>query len=120
MSDGRTIIDLVSKRQDRDQFRRKNWIGTFEEYLDIVRQNPQVTRTAYQRLYDMIVSYGVDIKESGREKKKHYRFFDDPENDGKDAVFGLRSSLEHLVNALEKPQRTAMASNAGCCFCTAQ
>ena len=101
MSDGRTIIDLVAQRQDRDQFRRKNWIGTFPEYLDLVRENPKVTRTAYQRMYDMIMSYGVDVKESGREKKNIYRFFDDPENNGKDAVFGLRTSLEHLVNALE-------------------
>ena len=101
MSDGRTIIDIVSQRQDRDQFRRKNWVGTFEEYLDLVRANPKVTRTAYQRLYDMILSYGVEMVERGREKKKYYRFFDDPDNEGKDAVFGLRTSLEHLVNALE-------------------
>jgi serine protein kinase len=101
MSEGRTIIDLVAQRQDREQFRRKNWIGTFQEYLDLVRENPKVTRTAYQRLYDMILSYGVETVESGREKRKHYRFFDDPQNDGKDAVFGLRGSLDHLVNALE-------------------
>jgi serine protein kinase len=101
MSEGRTIIDLVAQRQDREQFRRKNWIGTFQEYLDLVRDNPKVTRTAYQRLYDMILSYGVESVDAGREKRKHYRFFDDPQNDGKDAVFGLRGSLDLLVNALE-------------------
>lgn len=101
MSEGRNIIDLVAERQDRDQFRRKNWLGTFEQYLELVRGNPKVTRTAYQRLYDMIQSYGVDVVESGREKRKHYRFFDDPHNNGKDAVFGLRESLNLLVNALE-------------------
>lgn len=101
MSEGRNIIDLVAERQDREQFRRKNWFGTFEQYLELVRGNPKVTRTAYQRLYDMIQSYGVDIVESGREKRKHYRFFDDPHNNGKDAVFGLRDSLSLLVNALE-------------------
>lgn len=101
MSEGRTIIDLVGKSQDREQFRRKNWIGSFEGYLDIVRENPKVTRTAYQRMYDMIMSYGVEVVESGREKRKHYRFFDDPLGGGKDAVFGLRQSLDHLVHALE-------------------
>jgi len=49
MSNGSEIISLVSEHQDRDQFRRKNWVGTFEQYLDIVREDPQVTRTAYQR-----------------------------------------------------------------------
>ncbi len=65
MSDGRDIITLVAQRQDCEQFRRKNWVGTFAEYLDIVREQPAVTRTAYQRLYDMILSYGVDVTESG-------------------------------------------------------
>jgi serine protein kinase len=101
MTKGSEIISLVSERQDRDQFRRKNWVGTFEEYLDIVRENPEVTRTAYQRLYDMILSYGVDVADRNREKEYHYRFFDDPDHDGRDAVFGLRGALHNLVNALK-------------------
>ena len=47
MSDGRDIIALVAQRQDFEQFRRKNWVGTFAEYLDIVREHPEVTRTAF-------------------------------------------------------------------------
>jgi serine protein kinase len=101
MSRGSEIISLVSERQDREQFRRKNWVGTFEQYLDIVRENPEVTRTAYQRLYDMILSYGVETTERNREKEFHYKFFDDPDNDGHDAVFGLGGPLHNLVNALK-------------------
>ncbi|HYO23509.1 MAG TPA: serine protein kinase [Lacipirellulaceae bacterium] len=101
MTRGSEIISLVSERQDREQFRRKNWVGTFEEYLDIVREHPEVTRTAYQRLYDMILSYGVETVERNREKQFHYRFFDDPDNEGRDAVFGLGTPLHNLVNALK-------------------
>ena len=101
MTNGSTIISLVSEHQDREQFRRKNWVGTFEEYLDVVRENPKVTRTAYQRIYDMILSYGEDVVSKGREKEHHYHFFDDPENNGRDAVFGLRGPLHRLVNALK-------------------
>ena len=101
MVNGSEIISIISQRQDRDQFRRKNWVGTFEEYLDIVRKNPKVTRTAYQRIYDMILSYGVDVVHKGREKEHHYHFFDDPTNDGQDAVFGLLGPLHNLVNALK-------------------
>src|SRR4051812_23660392 len=101
MSDGRDIIALVAQRQDCEQFRRKNWVGTFAEYLDIVREHPEVTRTAYQRLYDMILSYGSNTTESGREKHVHYPFFDDPDNEGRDAVFGLDTTLHHFVNALK-------------------
>ncbi|TWT93405.1 PrkA AAA domain protein [Botrimarina colliarenosi] len=101
MANGSEIIRLVSDRQDRDQFRRKNWVGSFEEYLDIVHAHPEVTRTAYQRLYDMILSYGVEKVRIGRETVNQYRFFDDPDGGGKDAVFGLRDTLNQLVNALK-------------------
>jgi serine protein kinase len=101
MTNGNEIVSLVSQRQDREQFRRKNWVGAFEEYLDIVRDRPQVTRTAYQRIYDMILAGGVDVVSKGREKEHHYRFFDDPYNDGRDAVFGLRAPLHNLVNSLK-------------------
>jgi len=101
MTTGNEIISLVSSRQDRAQFRRKNWVGTFEEYLDIVRESPQVTRSAYQRIYDMILGYGEEVISKGREKEHHYYFFDDPDHDGNDAVFGLRGPLHKLVNALK-------------------
>ena len=101
MSDGRAIISHIATNQDLDQFRKKNWVGSFEEYLDIVRANPLVTRTAYERLYDMILSYGVETYEQARKKQLRYRFFDDPDGNGEDAVFGLDRPLESLVNALK-------------------
>ena len=102
MSQSREIISLVSSRQDLEQFRKKHWIGTFEEYLEIVRENPKVARNAFERVYDMICSYGSDVYEVGRgEHRVHYRFFDDPDEGGRDAVFGLDESLEAFVNALK-------------------
>jgi serine protein kinase len=102
MSTGRHIISLVAQRQDLEQFRKKNWIGTFEDYLDLVRSNPLVARNAFERVYDMIMARGTSVYEEMRgEKKVHYNFFDDPDNDGRDAVFGLDDSLEAFVNALK-------------------
>jgi len=63
MNSGREIISLVAERQDLEQFRRKNWEGTFEEYLDIVRAEPRVTRNAFERVYDMLMSYGTESYE---------------------------------------------------------
>ena len=105
MKVGQDIISLVAQRQNLEQFRRENWVGSFEEYLEVVRQNPQVTRNAYQRIYDMIVSYGTDEYEVHREKRTHYRFFDDPDHRGQDAVFGLDDVLELLVNAFKSAAR---------------
>jgi len=101
MSDGRSIISLVAERQDLEQFRRKNWEGSFQEYLDLVRETPKATRNAFERVYDMILSYGTENYEEVREKRLRYRFFDDPTDDGADAVFGLNSPLAALVNAFK-------------------
>jgi len=106
MSHGREIISLVAQRQDLEQFRKKNWVGNFEEYLDLVRQNPEVTRNAFERVYDMIMAAGTTVYEESRGiKRSHYKFFDDPVNQGRDAVFGLDEPLEHLVNALKSASK---------------
>ena len=106
MSESRNIISLIGERQDVTQFRKKHWEGSFEEYLDLVRANPQTTRNAFQRVYDMILSYGSETYEPSRgEKRSHYNFFDDPIEHGRDAVFGLDSTLEQLVNALKSAAR---------------
>jgi serine protein kinase len=101
MSSGLDIVSLIAKRQDLDQFRKKNWEGSFAEYLDIVRQQPQVTRNAFERVYDMIMSYGTEDIGTSREKKVRYTFFTDPHNNGRDAVYGLDDHLASLVNALK-------------------
>src|SRR4051794_18338466 len=106
MSHGREIISLVAQRQDLEQFRKKNWVGTFEEYLDLVRQKPEVTRNAFERVYDMIMAAGTTVYEESRGmRRSHYKFFDDPEHAGRDAVFGLDEPLEHLVNALKSASK---------------
>lgn len=102
---GRNIISLVGGQQNLDQYRRKNWTGTFEQYLDIVRTNPNVARNAFQRIFDMIVSYGTEVYQECRENRVHYNFFDDPDNNGADAVFGLDGTIELLVNAFKSAAR---------------
>ncbi len=99
---GPEIVSLIAERQDLQQYRRKNWEGSFEEYLDLVRENPAITRNAFERVYDMIMSYGAeDYEETRGETRTRYHFFSDPVDNGADAVFGLNDSLEQLVNALK-------------------
>ena len=102
---GRNIISLVGGKQDLDKFQLTNWTGNFEQYIDAVRANPNVARNAFQRIYDMVLSYGTSEYQECREKRTHYHFFDDPDNDGSDAVFGLDSTIELLVNAFKSAAR---------------
>ena len=59
MSGANDIISLIQSRQDTEEFQQLNWKGTFEDYLSIVMSRPAVVRTAYQRIYDMIMSHGT-------------------------------------------------------------
>jgi serine protein kinase len=98
VGDARAVLERISKSQNFDGYRQEHWQGSFEEYLDIVRKNPRVTRTAYQRLYDMILAYGTTPVEGSKDGSIRYRFFDDPENGGADAIFGLTRPLMEIVN----------------------
>ena len=80
---------LIAGRQNLADYQKKHWTGSFAEYLDIVRNDPKVTRTAYQRLYDMIISYGTEEYIDNKKKLVRYNFFKDPDNHGEDAIFGL-------------------------------
>jgi len=60
MSESNSILTKIEKLQDVGGFRDLHWEGTFEDYLEIVRKDPRVTRSAFQRIYDMLVSYGYE------------------------------------------------------------
>ena len=101
MSTGTDLIALIASRQNLADYQKKHWTGSFAEYLDIIRETPQVTRTSYQRLYHMILGYGTEEIVVNKEKLLRYKFFDDPENGGQDAIFGLDRTLMNLVNVLK-------------------
>jgi serine protein kinase len=91
----------IASLQDKTEFATLNWEGSFDEYLDIVRKNPRVTRTAYQRVYDMILSHGKTEYVDNKKRLVRYHFFSDERNGGQDAVFGLDVPLMKLVNVFK-------------------
>jgi len=101
MATGSDLIALIAGRQDTADYQKKHWHGSFADYLDIVRDDPKVTRTAYQRVYDMILSHGLEEGVVNKERVTRYRFFDDLLNGGQDAIFGLELTLASLVNVLK-------------------
>jgi len=98
---GSEIVQLIGRLQDLRGFRDQHWEGSFEDYLQIVRHNPKVTRTAFQRMYDMILSKGTREYYEYKKKILHYNFFDDKEHAGIDAIFGLDIPLMKLVNVFK-------------------
>src|SRR5947209_2055598 len=97
-------MDLTSKiaaLQNFREYEELNWIGSFEDYLKIVRENPKVTRTAFQRVYDMVLSYGQEEYIDNKKKLIRYNFFKDEQHGGRDAVYGLDIPLMRLVNVFK-------------------
>lgn len=73
-----------------EEYRREEkklaWEGTFKDYLQLVIANPKIARLAHARIYDMILTAGVEEVEG----VKRYRFF-------AEEIFGLDRTLEKLV-----------------------
>lgn len=101
MKSGSELIAEISELQDKKKYQELNWRGSFEEYLDIVSENPKVARNAYQRMYDMITSYGSHDFYEYKKKITRHDFFNDPFENGKDSVFGIDIHLMKLVRVFK-------------------
>ncbi|MBY7145060.1 PrkA family serine protein kinase [Virgibacillus sp. NKC19-3] len=91
--DGGSITDILNKvKNHREEEEKLKWEGTFAEYMDIVRERPEVAQTAHSRVYNMIKNSGL-IEKDGR---KMYSFFGE-------AIFGLEEAIERLVEEYFHP-----------------
>ncbi|MCS7223571.1 MAG: serine protein kinase [Armatimonadetes bacterium] len=102
---GREVLARLAQLDDWSQYREHHWEGTFSQYLEIVLKDPRPLRSAFQRLYDMILSFGATEYTQHRQKRIHYHFFDDPVGSGEDALFGLDLHLMSLVNIFKSAAR---------------
>jgi serine protein kinase len=101
LSTGKAIIASLRQQQNLSDYRKTHWEGSFEEYLDIVAEHPEVTRTAYQRLYDMILSHGTEEVFENKEKVIRYKFFTEYAAKHGDGIYGIDRPLMQLVNAFK-------------------
>ncbi|WAA11869.1 PrkA family serine protein kinase [Fervidibacillus halotolerans] len=84
------ILDKIAKYREEEE--KLKWVGTFAEYLEIVKEKPWVAQSAHSRIYNMIKNAGVEQTENG----KVYRFFSHE-------LFGLEDALERLVEEYFHP-----------------
>ena len=90
-------------RTDRESRNGDKFEGTFLDYLEILRENPDVAKLAHKRIYDTIMSKGVETlkgeenprikKIYGNETIKKYGFF-------RDEFFGIDNVIMKIVNYL--------------------
>src|SRR5699024_4256142 len=76
---GGMILTILNKvKSFREEERRLKWEGTFADYLEIIKENPEVAQTAHSRVYNMIKSAGV----TETDENNLYHFFGEE-------IFGL-------------------------------
>jgi serine protein kinase len=92
------LLEKLRGLHDIGAYRELHWEGSFEEYIEIFRNNPKVARNAFQRIYDMIVSYGTEEYIDSKKRIVRYKFFQAEQFGGQDAIYGLDISLMRLVS----------------------
>lgn len=91
---------LTMIQNDREERVKRQFEGTLLEYLQIVKDNPEVAVLSHQRLYELITSQGVETVKTdenprlrriyGNDTIKRYYFF---END----FFGIDKTIMKIV-----------------------
>jgi serine protein kinase len=89
-------LTTLAKHFDQKSYKDFNRSMSFNDYLNASYDDPRIVRSAYQRLYDMIMSKGVEQKERYRKTLNVYNFFKDPEC----PIYGLEENLHQLVLAI--------------------
>ncbi|HZL38177.1 MAG TPA: hypothetical protein VFC78_22870 [Tepidisphaeraceae bacterium] len=98
MAKTNALVGIIDRKLDVSRFREQHWEGSFWDYLDIVADTPTVARNAFQRVYDMVLSYGSEPFTQFKHDYTRYTFFADPIDNGGDAIYGLERPLMQLVD----------------------
>ena len=71
----------------KEEFGRYDWDGTFAKYLEMVRDEPSVSRLSHRLIYDAILEEGVEESPFG---DPIYTLF-------KDKIYGLDEGLRRII-----------------------
>ncbi|MDF9408062.1 MAG: PrkA AAA domain protein [Pelotomaculum sp. PtaB.Bin013] len=86
-------MDFLRRLEEyRSLERQLAWEGTFQDYLEVLKERPCTSQLAHSRIYKMIRSAGIEEKEG----TKQYKFFSTE-------IFGLDKTLEKLVEEYFHP-----------------
>ncbi len=92
------ISNIIKK--DRNERKKEHFDGTFLEYLQIVKENPQIAIFAHQRMYELIIKQGIEVIKTdenprlrrihGNDVIKKYNFFSED-------FFGIDKTIMKII-----------------------
>lgn len=96
---------------DRSNHSTDEEVLTFNEYIELIKREPWITRNTFQLLHDMLLSSGVEHSIApGKPVKHKYSFFEDSSLVGPFIVFGQQKAKENLVEKIDNANRGLEAS----------
>lgn len=86
-------LSQIARLYDKEEFLQLHDKLTFSAYIDLIHERPKTVRTAFQRIYDMIIEPGSHQFEIYRKQYTHYNFFDDEDI----TIYGLEETKDRVV-----------------------
>jgi serine protein kinase len=87
-------------KEDRAARESKQWTGTLLEYLEVVRNDPTMTKLAHARIYDLIMSPGLRNIHDTDDPRTKRLYKDEPlkvYNFFADEFFGIERTIAQIV-----------------------
>lgn len=97
------LLEAITTESKRD-FKEKNYILSFEEYLELVAKRPEkLLRTSAQYIKDMIDSFGTTETVNGHEgPQTHYSLFERNRGRNRPAIVGQQEAHANIYKILEQ------------------
>ncbi len=94
------FLKIIEKQ--RDQKKEVRFSGTFLEYLEYVKENPDIVKTSHKRLYDCIIEHGMEIMPDTDPRKQNIFSGDNVKvyNYFKSQFFGMENVISKLMRFL--------------------
>ena len=96
------LLKEISKQRESNSKKLK-FEGNFLDYVELVKENPEITKTAHKRLYEAISDHGMEKMPDSDPRKK--KIFDNDNvkvyNYFKDHFFGMETVLAKLMRFLK-------------------
>ncbi len=95
------FLDLIQKQ--RNKKKKEKFEGSFLEYLEMIKDNPEKIKLAHKRLYEIICDHGLETVDVGSDsyrdifngdKIRTYNYF-------KEEFFGMESVINKLMRFLK-------------------
>ena len=115
------FLDLIQKQ--RYKKKKAKFKGTFIEYLEMIKDDPDKIKLAHKRLYEVICDHGlstIDVDSDGYrdifngDKIRTYDYF-------KEEFFGMESVINKLMrflkSAAHKGEESTSTTPNGSCWC---